>query len=281
MNIWIQGARPKTLPAAIAPVLVGSALASDTFSPLGALLALLVSLSLQVGVNYANDYSDGVRGTDAVRVGPVRLTASGLATATSVKRAAYLSFLVAAIAGVVLSALSSWWLIAVGASAIIAAWTYTGGKNPYGYIGLGEVFVFLYFGVVATLGTYFVQSGQLDRRATLASIPVGLLACLILAVNNIRDRAQDAQVGKRTSAVRLGDQGARRLAVMMLAIAHLIPLAISWPSFLATILVSPMSLSIARGLLGGANGQELITYIARTGKLHLLYSGALSVGLLL
>ena len=281
MKVWIQGARPKTLPAAIAPVLVGTALAGDSLSLGHAALALIVSLSLQIGVNYANDYSDGIRGTDAVRVGPVRITASGLASATSVKRAAFLSFLVAAIAGLVLAAASSWWLIGVGASAIVAAWGYTGGKNPYGYIGLGEIFVFIYFGLVATIGTYYVQSGTIDRRSILAAIPVGLLACLILAMNNIRDRAQDAQVGKRTSAVRLGDKAARRWAVAMMLLAHLMPLTISWPAFFATALISPLSYSVARGLLVGASGNELIAYIARTGKLHILYSSALSLGLLL
>lgn len=281
MNVWIQGARPKTLPAAIAPILVGTALAGSSISPARAFLALIVSLSLQIGVNYANDYSDGIRGTDAVRVGPVRITASGLAPATSVKRAAYFSFLVAAIAGLALAATSRWWLIAVGASAIVAAWRYTGGKKPYGYIGLGELFVFIYFGLVATVGTYYVQSGTIDSRSILAAIPVGLLACLILAVNNIRDRSQDALVGKRTSAVRLGDRAARRWAVAAMVFAHLLPLAISLPAFIATALISPLSYSIARGLLGGASGNDLITYIARTGKLHLLYSSALSLGLLL
>lgn len=280
MNIWIAGARPKTLPAAIAPVLVGTSLAHGSFNLVAALLALTVSLALQIGVNYSNDYSDGIRGTDEVRVGPVRITASGLAPASSVKRAAYIAFFIGAAAGLVLSALTSWWLVAVGASAIIAAWKYTGGKNPYGYNGLGEVFVFIYFGVVATVGTYFVQTKEITATALLASVPIGLLACLILAVNNIRDRVHDQAVGKRTSAVRMGDKAARIVAVSLLVIAHLIPLAISLHAFLATLLLAPLSLSIARGLLAGTSGSELIPYIARTGKLHLTYSIALSLGLL-
>lgn len=281
MKKWVLGARPKTLPAALAPVLVGVALAGENFSWAPALLALIVSLALQIGVNYANDYSDGIRGTDEVRIGPVRITASGIASPKSVKRAAFLSFSIAAIAGFLLAAQSSWWLVGIGASAIAAAWFYTGGKNPYGYLGLGELFVFIYFGIVATVGTFYVQTLEITRASLIAAIPVGLNACLILAVNNIRDRAQDEKVGKRTTAVRLGDRRARNLAVASLIASHLITLAISVPAFLTTLAIAPLSATIARGLLSGAEGRELIPFIARTGKLHLLFSVALSLGILL
>ena len=192
MNKWIIGARPRTLPAAVAPVAVATALAASDASALPALLALLVSLALQIGVNYANDYSDGIRGTDSDRVGPTRITASGLATPASVKRAAFISFALAAVAGLALASMTSWWLIAVGLAAILAAWGYTGGKNPYGYIGLGELFVFIFFGVVATVGTYFVQTEEITTDSLLISIPIGTFACALLAINNIRDRALDA-----------------------------------------------------------------------------------------
>ena len=195
MNKWVVGARPRTLPAAIAPVVVATALAGESASALPALLALIVSLSLQVGVNYANDYSDGIRGTDNERVGPIRLTASGLAPATSVKRAAFISFGVGALAGLGLASLSSWWLIAVGAAAILAAWGYTGGKYPYGYLGLGELFVFVFFGLVATVGTFYSQTTIITFDSVLASIPMGALSCALLAINNIRDRALDEPAG--------------------------------------------------------------------------------------
>ena len=280
MNIWIAGARPKTLPAAVAPVLVGTSLAHNSFNLTAALLALTVSLALQIGVNFANDYSDGIRGTDEVRVGPLRITASGLASPSAVKGAAYLAFLIAACAGLALAFISSWWLIAIGASAIVAAWKYTGGKNPYGYNGLGEIFVFIYFGLVATVGTYYVQTEEITFTAFLAAVPIGLLACLILAVNNIRDRVHDQTVGKRTSAVRLGDKGSRLMATSFLVLAHLVTITISFHAFIATLLLAPLSFSIARGLLKGTSGSELIIYIARTGKLHLAFSVALSLGIL-
>ena len=203
MNKWILGARPRTLPAAIAPVVVATALAGSDAAAPHALLALLVSLSLQIGVNYANDYSDGIRGTDNDRVGPTRLTASGLASASAVKRAAFISFGVGAVAGLGLAATTSWWLIAVGLVSIFAAWGYTGGKNPYGYIGLGELFVFIFFGVVATVGSFYVQTESITSNSLLASIPMGTFACALLAINNIRDRALDAPAGKKTLAVRL------------------------------------------------------------------------------
>ncbi|MEY4174892.1 MAG: 1,4-dihydroxy-2-naphthoate octaprenyltransferase, partial [Actinomycetota bacterium] len=211
MNKWIVGARPRTLPAAVVPVALGAAAAVGEGHPVWwrALLALVVSLALQVGVNYANDYSDGVRGTDDQRVGPVRLVASGLASAGAVKRAALLAFGVAAVAGLVLAAVTSWWLLAVGAAAILAGWFYTGGPKPYGYLGLGEVFVFVFFGLVATVGTTYVVSERVNTVAWLAGCVAGCLACALLVVNNLRDIPTDREVGKRTLAVRLGDRATR------------------------------------------------------------------------
>src|ERR671916_3422590 len=208
---WVAGARPRTLPAALAPVLVGSgaAAAVDSFRPLPAVLALVVALALQVAVNYANDYSDGTRGTDADRVGPMRLVGSGAAPARQVLVAALLAFAVAGVAGLVLAALSSWWLVAVGAVCIAAAWTYTGGPIPYGYRALGEVFVFVFFGLVAVVGTTFAQTRSLDGLAFAASVPIGLLIVALLVVNNLRDVHGDAAVGKRTLAVLMGERRTR------------------------------------------------------------------------
>src|SRR3954452_23276732 len=208
---WIAGARPRTLPAALAPVLVGTgaAAALDGADLPAALLALVVALALQVAVNYANGYSDGRRGTDADRVGPMRLVGSGAATAPQVLVAAVLSFAVAGVAGLALAALSSWWLVAVGAVCIAAAWTYTGGPIPYGYRALGEVFVFVFFGLVAVVGTAFVQTRSLDGLAFAAAVPVGLLIVAILVVNNLRDIPGDEAVGKRTLAVVVGDRATR------------------------------------------------------------------------
>ena len=216
MNKWILGARPRTLSAAIAPVLIASALAGSEFNWFRAALALKVAVWLQIGVNYANDYSDGVKGTDENRVGPTRLVASGLATAKAVKNAAFISFAIASVAGVWLSLLTSPLLILIGMLAIAAAWGYTGGKNPYGYSGLGEISVFTFFGLVATMGTYYVQTENITVLSFIVSIPMGALACAILEINNIRDRAHDELVGKRTIAVRLGDTNARRLFVSLL-----------------------------------------------------------------
>src|SRR4051795_4622940 len=218
---WVAGARPRTLPAALAPVLVGTgtAAALDGFRPGPAVLALVVALALQVAVNYANDYSDGRRGTDADRVGPMRLVGSGAATPRQVLVAAALSFAVAGMAGLALAALSSWWLVAVGAVCIAAAWTYTGGPLPYGYRALGEVFVFVFFGLVAVVGTTFVQTGTLPGLAFAMAVPVGLLIVAILVVNNLRDIDGDALVDKRTLAVLLGDRQTRVLFVGLFVVA--------------------------------------------------------------
>jgi 1,4-dihydroxy-2-naphthoate octaprenyltransferase len=281
MNKWIIGARPRTLPAAIAPVAVATALAGNEAAPVAALLALFVSLALQVGVNFANDYSDGIRGTDSERVGPVRLTASGLASAQAVKGAAFISFALAAVAGLALAAMTSWWLIAVGASAILAAWGYTGGKNPYGYIGLGELFVFIFFGLVATVGSYYVQVERITLDSILISIPMGTFSCALLAINNIRDRALDAPAGKKTLAVRLGDRNARYLFALLISLGYLATLALLEPWVLITLLSAPMAIALSRGVLGDVQGRELIPYLAKTGKLQLQFSILLCLALLL
>jgi len=272
MNKWVLGARPRTLSAAIAPVVVASALAGSDFNWFRAALALKVAVWLQVGVNYANDYSDGVKGTDENRVGPTRLVASGLASAKRVKNAAFISFAIASVAGVWLSLLTSPLLILIGVLAIAAAWGYTGGKNPYGYSGLGEISVFVFFGLVATMGTYYVQTENLTVLSFIVAIPMGALACAILEINNIRDRAQDELVGKRTIAVRLGDTKARQLFVSLLLLAHVAALATLVPTALLTLLVAPMSYSISKLILSGVSGKDLIPVLGRTGKLQLMFA---------
>jgi 1,4-dihydroxy-2-naphthoate octaprenyltransferase len=280
-NVWVTGARIRTLPAAIAPIMVASALAGSDFDLFPAVLALIVSLSLQVGVNYANDYSDGIRGSDDNRVGPVRLTAGGLASPAAVKRAAFIAFAIASIAGLGLSVLSSWWLIIVGIFSIAAAWGYTGGKNPYGYLGLGEVFVFIFFGLVATVGTYFVQTERIDSQSILAGTIVGFLACAILVVNNIRDRALDAEVGKKTLAVRIGDQKSRVLYSALLVSPFLLAAGFGTPWVILTLVTLPRVILILRTLWTGALGQVLIPVLAKTGEQQILFCLALSLALIL
>lgn len=279
MNKWILGARPRTLPAAIAPVVVATALVGSDFNLLRAALALKVAVWLQIGVNFANDYSDGVKGTDADRVGPIRLVASGMATAKSVKAAAFISFAIASIAGAWLAFLTSPLLIAVGVASIAAAWGYTGGRNPYGYKGLGELSVFLFFGVIATMGTYYAQTEELTLLSFIVSIPMGALSCAILAINNLRDRPKDALVGKLTVAVRIGDRNARLMFVSLLLVAHLAVIATLIPTTLLTLLALPMSISISRQVLSGISGKELIPLLGKTGKLQMLFSILLAVGL--
>jgi 1,4-dihydroxy-2-naphthoate octaprenyltransferase len=281
MNKWIAGARPKTLPAAIAPVAVGTALAAGDFDPILALLALLVSLALQIGVNYANDYSDGVKGTDDNRVGPMRLVASGAAPAHQVKIAAYLALSSAAVFGLILALQTTLWFIAIGALAIAAAWGYTGWKKPYGYFGLGELAVFVFFGLVATMGTYFAQTGTLTFDSLLVAIPMGTLSCALLAINNLRDRAADELVGKRTLAVRLGDASARRAFVALLLLTHISVLLLLQPWTLLTLLLLPMTYSLIKAIRSGASGAALIPLLAKTGKLQLRFAILLSIGLLL
>lgn len=279
MNKWVLGARPRTLAAAIAPVVVASALAGPDFNWFRAALALKVGVWLQIGVNFANDYSDGVKGTDANRIGPTRLVASGLATAKSVKMAAYISFFIASIAGVWLALLTSPLLIVIGVLAIAAAWGYTGGKNPYGYNGLGELSVFVFFGLVATVGTYYAQTENVTALSFIVAVPMGALACAILAVNNIRDRAQDELVGKRTVAVRLGDAKARRAFVALLVVAHTAAIATFIPTAMLTLLAAPLTYSISKVVLSGATGRDLIPVLGRTGKLQLLFASLFAIAL--
>jgi 1,4-dihydroxy-2-naphthoate polyprenyltransferase len=282
---WIAGARPRTLPAALAPVLVGTgaAAALDGFDLPAALLALVVALALQVAVNYANDYSDGRRGTDADRVGPMRLVGSGAATPRQVLVAALLAFAVAGVAGLALAALSSWWLVAVGAVCIAAAWTYTGGPLPYGYRALGEVFVFVFFGPVAVVGTTYVQTGTLPALAWTVSVPIGLLIVAILVVNNLRDLAGDAAVGKRTLAVLLGDRATRLtfVALFVVAFAVIAAVGVTRPWVLIALLAVPLAVPPARTVLRGGQGPALIGALAGTGLLTLATGVLLAAGLAL
>ena len=280
MNKWILGARIKTLPAAIAPVIVGTSLA-DQIKVINALLALIVSLSLQIAVNYANDFSDGVRGTDTNRIGPTRLVASNLATASSVKNASFISFFVAIIAGTLLAFNTSIWLIAVGLISILAAWGYTGGKKPYGYLGFGEVVVFIFFGIVATVGSYYVQVEQISSSALLLSIPMGSLSCAILVINNLRDLNQDKLVSKRTMAVKLGDANTRIFYLLLLVLAQVsAAAAVSINNYaLLTLLWLPLTYSAANQVLKGASGKELITILGKTSRLQFLLALTLAISL--
>jgi 1,4-dihydroxy-2-naphthoate polyprenyltransferase len=279
MNKWILGARPRTLPAAIAPVLVAIALVGSDFNWLRAVLALKIAVWLQIGVNFANDYSDGVKGTDADRVGPIRLVASGIASAKSVKAAAFISFAIASVAGTWLAFLTSPFLILVGIISIAAAWGYTGGKNPYGYKGLGELSVFLFFGVIATMGTYYAQTEEITLLSFIVSIPMGALSCAILSINNLRDRPKDQLVGKLTLAVRIGDRKARLMYVGLLILAHIAAVATLIPTALLTLLILPMSFSISRQVFSGISGKDLIPVLGKTGKLQMVFAILLAVGL--
>ena len=279
MNRWLLGARVRTLPAAIAPVVVASSLAGDEFNWSRALLALAVGIWLQIGVNFANDYSDGIKGTDDDRVGPIRLVASGLASAKSVKRAAYVSFLIASIAGLWLTLLTSFILIPIGLLCIAAAWGYTGGKNPYGYRGLGEVSVFIFFGIVATVGSFYVQTERITLLSFIVAIPMGALSCAILTVNNIRDLDKDKVAGKRTFAVRVGDSKARRIYVCLLILAHIAAVATFIPVTLLTLIAAPLTFSVSRVVLSQASGASLIPVLSRTGKLQLLFATLFAIAL--
>jgi 1,4-dihydroxy-2-naphthoate octaprenyltransferase len=280
---WVEGARPRTLPAAVAPVTAGTgaAAAVDAFALGPALGALLVALALQVGVNYANDYSDGVRGTDADRVGPLRLVGSGVASPPAVKRAALLAFGVAGVAGLVLAATTSWWLVLVGAACLVAAWFYTGGRTPYGYRGLGEVSVFVFFGLVATVGTTYVQAEEVTAASVLAGAGCGALACAILVANNLRDLATDGVAGKRTLAVRLGDHRTRVLYVALLVAAYVVVVGvgIEHPVALVTLVTAALAVAPAAKVLRGARGRDLVAVLKATGLLLLAYGVVLGGGL--
>jgi len=280
---WLAGTRPRTLPAAVVPVLIGSgvALGYARFSWWGAGLALVVALALQVGVNFANDYSDGIRGSDEQRVGPVRLVAAGLAPPRQVLAAAFGCFVLAGVAGLALAAVTSWWLVAVGAGCIAAAWFYTGGPKPYGYSGLGEVFVFLCFGVVAVAGTAYVQMNALSWLGLAASVPAGLLACALLMVNNLRDIGTDTVAGKRTLAVMLGDARSRQGYVLTLLVPFGIAalLAFFRPFTLLTALALPLARLPIRSVRAGASGPALIRALGQTGRLQLAFGIAFTIGL--
>ncbi len=288
---WISAARPRTLPAAVAPVLAGTgaAAALDGEQAHGVVLVLLVglaltvSLALQVGVNYANDYSDGVRGTDDNRVGPFRLTGSGAAPPTAVRRAAFVSFGVAAVAGLGLVSLSgAWWLIAVGIAAIAAAWYYTGGRSPYGYAGLGEVFVFVFFGLVAVLGTTYTEAGRISWPALSAAVAIGCLACAILVANNLRDVPTDAVAGKNTLAVRLGDAATRRFYQLLIAAPFVACVLIALgghPWTALALAATPLAAPPLKAIRSGATGLALLAVLRDTGRLELVYAALLAIGL--
>ncbi|GAB2614242.1 1,4-dihydroxy-2-naphthoate polyprenyltransferase [Pseudactinotalea suaedae] len=282
---WLTGARVRTLPAAVAPVVAGTgAAAAVGGAHVGrALLAAGVALALQVGVNFANDYSDGIRGTDDHRVGPQRLTASGAVAPGAVKRAAFAAFGVAGVLGLALCLWAgTWWLLAVGALCVLAAWFYTGGKNPYGYRGLGEVAVFVFFGLVATVGTTYTQALQVTAASVLAGSAIGLLACALLMANNIRDIATDVTSGKRTLAVRLGDRRARLGYALMLGAALVLAVAAvvagdgGAAAAALAVLAAPVVL-LSRKVLRGATGPDLIAVLKSTGLLELAFGVALGL----
>lgn len=283
LTTWAAGARPRTLPAAVVPVAVGTGAAAADGSPVWwrAALALLVALALQVGVNYANDYSDGVRGTDTDRVGPLRLVGSGAATPRAVLTAAIGCFALAALAGLALAVVTTWWLLAVGGAAIAAAWLYTGGGVRYGYRGFGEVAVFLFFGVVAVIGTSYVLLERVTWTAVVASVPVGLFACALLVVNNLRDRASDDRAGKRTLAVLIGDHHTRELytSLMLLPFPLAVVLALRSPFALLALLATTLATTPVRRVLNNTVGLELIDVLRQTGQAQLAFGVLLAVGL--
>jgi 1,4-dihydroxy-2-naphthoate octaprenyltransferase len=270
------------MPAAVAPVLVGTSFAPE-INWINAGLALIVSLSLQIAVNFSNDYSDGIRGTDANRVGPTRLVASGLASAKAVRTAAFTSFATACIAGTLLSLNTTLWLILVGLISVLAAWGYTGGKKPYGYLGFGEFSVFIFFGLVATIGSYYVQTQQINWEIVLLSIPIGSLSCAILVINNLRDRPLDEIAGKRTLAVKLGDRKTRFFYGFLLLITQLsVLLAISVNRQVALVMIClPLVYKVLMQVLRGAKGEELIAVLGKTARVQLITAVLISLALLI
>ncbi|MFF3668138.1 1,4-dihydroxy-2-naphthoate polyprenyltransferase [Microtetraspora malaysiensis] len=283
---WVAGARPRTLPAAVVPVAVGTGVAVAEGGAIWwrALLALFVALALQVGVNYANDYSDGVRGTDKDRVGPMRLVGSGAAAPKEVLAAALGCFLAAAIAGLALVvATRAWWLLLVGLLSILAAWFYTGGSRPYGYRAMGEISVFVFFGLVAVAGTTYVQLERLPWLALAAAVPVGLLACALLVVNNLRDIVTDGPSGKRTLAVVLGDGRTRLLYAAALIVPFLIALGVvpDRPFAAIAVLALPLAITPVQTVRSGATGPALIATLQQTGRLQLAFGALFTLGLAL
>ena len=282
---WIEGARPRTLPAAIAPVLVGTGAAAylDGFVWWKALLALGVALALQIGVNYANDYSDGIRGTDENRVGPLRLVGSKVATPRQVKTAAFTCFGVGAVLGIVLCATSNWWLLVAGVASLLGAWFYTGGKKPYGYRALGEVSVFVFFGLVAVLGTTYVQAETLSWTAVAGAVSIGSIACALLVANNLRDIPTDTVTGKRTLAVVLGAARSRWLYTALVSLAFLLAAVsvVATPWTLLAFIAVPLAIKSTRVILSDAVGPALIPVLKNTGLTELLYAIGLAIGLAL
>jgi 1,4-dihydroxy-2-naphthoate octaprenyltransferase len=287
MNRWITGARPRTLPAAVVPVLIGTAAAvgeaADGIVWWRVAAALVVSVALQIGVNYANDYSDGVRGTDDVRVGPTRLVASGLATPSAVKRAAMTAFGVAAVAGLAIALDTSLWLVAVGVAAIAAGWFYTGGPKPYGYLGLGELFVFVFFGLVATAGSTYAAIADITGLSVVMGGAAGSVACALLVINNLRDIPTDREVGKLTLAVRLGDHRTRQLYTGLLVLTFALSAAVAgWrPEVLLSLGAVVLAVAPVRAVLGGAGGAALIPVLGQTGRLQLVWGLVAAIGLAL
>ncbi|MFI6522829.1 1,4-dihydroxy-2-naphthoate polyprenyltransferase [Spirillospora sp. NPDC050679] len=285
LSQWVAGSRPRTLPASLVPVVVGTGVAIGEGHAVWwrAALAAFVALILQIGVNYSNDYSDGVRGTDEDRVGPLRLVGSRVAKPKQVLAAALLCFALAGVAGLVLAAVTTWWLLLIGAAAILAAWFYTGGKTPYGYRALGEISVFVFFGLVAVVGTVYVQTETLPWEAWAAAVPVGLLACAMLVVNNLRDIPTDRESDKRTLAVVLGDKWTRILysACVSLPYTFVLALAAPHPWVLLALLSAPLSVPPTQKVLNGANGPYLIPVLGETGRLQMVYGVLLAVGLAL
>ena len=284
--LWWAGARPKTLPAAVVPVAVGTAaVASESFIAWRALAALIVAVALQVATNYANDYSDGIRGTDDDRVGPLRMVGSGAASPEAVKKAIILAFATAGVIGLIVSIVVNPWLLVVGAASIAAGWFYTGGSNPYGYLGLGELFVFVFFGVVATVGSAYVQTEAISSLALVLSIPVGVFATALLIINNLRDREGDAAVGKNTLAVKMGDRNTRAFyTATLLGAFALIALTAGLagrPGLLLGLIGLIPAAPGVRTVMQGAQGRDLIPVLEATGRTQLVAGALMTVGLLL
>ncbi|OAP22054.1 1,4-dihydroxy-2-naphthoate octaprenyltransferase [Amycolatopsis sp. M39] len=283
---WIEGARPRTLPNAIAPVVagVGAAIALDAFSWWRSLLALLVALSLIIGVNFANDYSDGIRGTDEHRVGPLRLVGSGAANPKAVLRAALTSLGLAGVLGLALVALSGhWWLLAMGALCILGAWFYTGGKKPYGYYGLGEIAVFVFFGLAGVLGTVYVQAGRVSWDALGCAVAVGSFSMAVLVANNLRDIPTDIESGKHTLATRMGDGGTRKLYLTLVTVPYALTVLMGiWhPLLFITFVTAPLLLKPIMAVGGGGKGRELIPALRDTGMAMLAWAVLSAVALAL
>ena len=282
---WMAGARPRTLPAAVVPVVVGTAVAAADGSVFWwrSLGALIVALGIQIGTNYANDYADGVRGTDAERIGPVRLVAAGIAAPRAVKVASFCAFGLAGVAGLVLALVTTPWLLVVGAACFASGWFYSAGPRPYGYAGFGEIFVFVFFGLVAVIGTAYLSLGRITDLAVMTAIPVGLLATALLVVNNLRDIDTDRRAGKKTLAVRTGAPVTRWFYATCVVGAFALVVAVAFwrPLALIALLAVVPALPPVRRVLGGAEGRDLVTALAGTGMLQLAFGALLALGIAL